>query len=155
MTERDPHGTDAHAPGAKLDDGKVQANLLGDFSLALTEVARVCTYGAVKYSRGGWQHVPDAVHRYDGAAWRHMLKARFEAHDADSGLLHRAHEAWNKLAAFELLLRELRSCPTGRHPGAADAAPQQAARGDSSAGKPVGPPTDNRWQSPDFDRWRP
>ncbi len=40
--ERDPHGTPAHVPGAKLDAGKVRAGLvLGDFAHALAEVAKV------------------------------------------------------------------------------------------------------------------
>jgi len=60
--------------------GKVMASLLKDFSLALTEVAKVCTYGASKYSRGGWQHVPEGIDRYDDAKWRHMLAERHESH---------------------------------------------------------------------------
>ena len=106
LLEQDPTGREAHEPGAKLDSGKVQASLLSDFSLALLEVAKVSTYGAQKYSRGGWQHVPEGVDRYNDAKWRHSLKERHESHDSESGLLHAAHEAWNCLARLELMLRD-------------------------------------------------
>lgn len=105
VEETDPTGRKASEPGAKLDSGKVMAALLKDFSLALTEVAKVSTFGAKKYTRGGWQSVPNGVDRYDDAKWRHMLKERHEPHDKDSGLLHAAHEAWNALARLELILR--------------------------------------------------
>lgn len=69
--EEDPHGTDAHTPGAKLDHGKI------DFTLvppeALKSIARVMEYGAKKYSRNGWKKVPDAPRRYFAAALRHMV----------------------------------------------------------------------------------
>jgi len=106
--EFDPTGTDAHAPGAKLDGGKCKAGVLSDFSLALMAVAEVGTHGADKYSRGGWQEVPDGETRYRDADWRHLLKSRHEDVDQDSGLLHDAHRAWNVLAALELRLRRER-----------------------------------------------
>ena len=54
--ERDPAGIPPHAPGAKLDGEKVMAELtLDGFSRALLAVAEVSTYGARKYSPGGWQ----------------------------------------------------------------------------------------------------
>jgi hypothetical protein len=105
-TETDPTGRSPHEPGAKLDAGKVMAGVLSDFSLALLEVAKVGTHGARKYSRGGWQSVPDGIARYTDALWRHLLKERHDALDADSGLLHAAHLAWNTLARLELILRE-------------------------------------------------
>lgn len=103
--ERDPNGKDPHAPGAKLDAGKVKAGVLADFALALTEVAKVGTFGAEKYTRGGWQEVPNAVERYSDAMWRHLLKARHETNDPDSGLTHLSHAAWNALAVLELIKR--------------------------------------------------
>jgi hypothetical protein len=106
--EFDPTGTDAHSPGAKLDGGKCKAGVLSDFSLALMAVAEVGTHGADKYSRGGWQEVPDGETRYRDADWRHLLKSRHEDVDQDSGLLHDAHQAWNILAALELRLRRER-----------------------------------------------
>lgn len=103
--ERDPNGVMQHEPGAKLDDGKVLAGILSDFSLALLAVAEVGTHGAAKYTRGGWQSVQGGETRYFDAEWRHLLKSRHETFDADSGLLHLAHQCWNTLARLELLLR--------------------------------------------------
>jgi len=104
--ERDPGGIDSHTPGAKLDEGKVLAGVLGDFAYALEMVARVGTFGALKYSRGGWQQVADGVTRYSDALWRHLLAERHQVDDMDSGLPHAAHLAWNALARLELMIRE-------------------------------------------------
>lgn len=105
-SERDPNGIDQHAPGAKLDAGKIMAGVLGDFGQALLAVAEVGTFGANKYTRGGWQSVENGTVRYTDAAWRHLLKEQSEALDADSNLLHAAHFAWNALARLELMIRE-------------------------------------------------
>lgn len=105
--ERDPHDLPPDAPGAKLDADKLRVDLVLDgFSLALTEVARVASYGARKYSEGGWQHVEQGEQRYRAAAGRHRLKRVRGTHDPDSGILHLAHEAWNVLAELELALRK-------------------------------------------------
>lgn len=108
MTEFDPTGKDPHSAGAKLDAGKLLPDLvLGDFARALTAVVEVGTFGAHKYSRSGWIHVPDGINRYGEAKQRHWLKEKAgEAYDPDSGLLHAAHEAWNALARLDLILRE-------------------------------------------------
>ena len=103
--ETDPNGINQHAPGAKLDDGKIMAGVLSDFSLALIEVAKVGTFGAKKYSRGGWQYVENGEERYMDALWRHLLAERHEPIDKESGLLAFAHLAWNSLARLELMLR--------------------------------------------------
>lgn len=100
--EADPTGRAPGDPGAKLDAGKPLAALLMDFSQALRQVVDIGTYGAQKYSRGGWQHVPDAEQRYLDAAWRHMLAAGPEGADRDTGFDHLAHAAWNLLAVLEL-----------------------------------------------------
>ncbi len=102
LGESDPHGKPLHTPGAKADAGKCLAGVLSDFALALQAVADVGTMGANKYSRGGWQSVPNAEERYFDAAWRHLLKARHEELDPDSGLPHLAHLAWNLLAVLEI-----------------------------------------------------
>lgn len=104
--ESDPNDVDQHAAGAKLDDGKIQAGVLKDFSLALKAVAEVGTFGANKYTRGGWQSVPNGIERYEDALWRHLLSERHEPADLDSGLLHEAHLAWNALSRLELMLRQ-------------------------------------------------
>lgn len=107
MTEHDPHGLSPGQPGAKLDAGKVQAGLLLDFSHALHAVALVATFGAAKYSPGGWMKVPDGPRRYTDALLRHQLAMGMgESHDPESGLLHAAHIAWNALAVLELELRQ-------------------------------------------------
>jgi len=103
---KDPNGINPHEPGAKLDAGKPLAGILMDFSLALRAVVDVGTFGARKYSRGGWQHVEDGITRYTDALWRHLLDEGCEQYDRESGLLHAAHLAWNALARLELILRE-------------------------------------------------
>ncbi len=102
--EKDPLGKKPGEPGAKLDQGKPMAGLLQDFGRALLAVAEVGTFGAKKYSRGGWQHVPDGVNRYTDAMLRHIL-VESEKIDRDSGLPHAAQTAWNALARLELMLR--------------------------------------------------
>lgn len=104
--EKDPNGVDPHQPGAKLDAGKILAAVLGDFSRALEEVAKVGTAGAKKYTRGGWQSVDNGPQRYTDALWRHLLKHGRELRDEDTGCFHLAQVAWNALATLELALRE-------------------------------------------------
>ncbi len=104
--ESDPNSVGQHEPGAKLDQGKVQAGVLGQFAKALLAVAEVGTHGAEKYSRGGWQSVENGIERYGDAGWRHKLKGAYEELDPDSKLKHKAHEVWNILAELELILRE-------------------------------------------------
>jgi len=105
MSERDPHGIDQHAPGAKLDHGKPLAGILLQFSKALRAVVDVGTFGANKYSRGGWQHVPNGVVRYTDAMLRHILEEPDNPISSD-GLLTAAQVAWNALARLELMLRK-------------------------------------------------
>lgn len=106
--ETDPHGKDPHAPGAKLDAGKPRMSLvLGAFGRALSEVAKVGTYGAQKYTDNGWLEVPNGIERYGDAGFRHRLKELGgETHDPDTKLHHAAHDAWNSLARLELILRQ-------------------------------------------------
>jgi hypothetical protein len=106
--EKDPSGLDQHAPGAKLDDGKLQPWLcFSGFSRALTEVAKVTTVGAKKYTRNGWMHVENGQERYMEAFGRHMLKlGAGEIMDTDTDVHHKAAMIWNLLASLELELRE-------------------------------------------------
>ena len=106
--EKDPHGIDQHKPGSKLDAGKPRLGLvLGAFGLALTEVGKVGTFGANKYTPNGWLSVPGGQERYTDAMLRHTLQeTEGELVDPDSGLVHAAHTAWNALARLELMLRE-------------------------------------------------
>jgi len=108
MKEQDPNGLKPSDPGAKLDAGKPDLDLvLGDFSRALVQVGNVGTFGANKYSRSGWLSVSNAQERYRSALLRHYFYERCgEQSDPESNLLHAAHLAWNSLAYLELLLRE-------------------------------------------------
>lgn len=106
--ESDPHGMSQHTPGAKVDAGKIRMHLItGGMARGITEVAKVGTFGAAKYSDNGWIAVPDGFRRYEDAQQRHAAKRHIgEIVDADSGLLHLAHEAWNALAKLDLYIRE-------------------------------------------------
>jgi hypothetical protein len=109
LTEKDPNGRNPHTPGAKLDDGKspVFQGLIDYFPRACMEVAKVSEFGAIKYTWKGYESVPDGVNRYQNALGRHLMYEAIEGPiTKDSGLLHKAHVAWNALAALELYLRE-------------------------------------------------
>lgn len=106
--EKDPIGLLPHAPGAKLDAGKVRMGLIYEgFAAALEQVAMVGTYGANKYSDNGWKSVSNGKSRYTDAMFRH-LTAEFkgEVFDKDTQLLHAAHTAWNALGRLDFILRE-------------------------------------------------
>ena len=105
--ELDPSGKSPKDPGAKLDANKpLAAQILGMFANALLAVADVGTFGASKYSMGGWQKVENGETRYGDARLRHFLyRSAGEEFDKDSDLPHLAHEAWNALAELELYLR--------------------------------------------------
>ena len=107
--EIDPTGRDMHDPGAKGDYGKTDPELImRGFARALDAVAQVATYGAKKYTRDGWESVPDGQRRYTSAMYRHLLaEHQGTSKDADTKLLHAAHTAWNALARLELQLRQL------------------------------------------------
>lgn len=107
LEELDPTGRNAGDPGAKLDAGKPRVGLMMQgFARALLAVSEVATFGAVKYSPGGWQYVPNGQERYDDAKGRHLLQGYIEDIDPETDLQHLAQEAWNALAKLELKLRE-------------------------------------------------
>jgi hypothetical protein len=105
--ECDPNGLDPHAPGAKLDAGKVRPSLVIEgMARAIWAVAEVATFGARKYTDGGWIEVPNGQTRYADAQYRHLLKrAMGEKLDPDSELEHLKHEAWGAMAKLDLYLR--------------------------------------------------
>lgn len=105
--ERDPNGTSLNEAGAKGDLGKARMDLLP--MEALMKVAEVMTYGANKYTDGGWREVPDGDKRYKAALLRHMVKEEFEDCDDETGMLHLAHEACNALFRLQLRLDEERN----------------------------------------------
>lgn len=96
----------------KYDKGKPPVGMIMEyFPRALLKVASVAGFGAKKYKRGSWQHVPNAFHRYTDAEYRHQLYSSFEELDPESRLPHLAHAAWNSLAVLELYLRERNDDP--------------------------------------------
>ncbi len=105
--ESDPTGKGQHEPGAKVDAGKVRPSLIVEgMARALWAVSKVATFGAAKYTDGGWILVPNGETRYADAGYRHVLRrAMGEDLDPDSEELHLAHEAWNALAKLDLHLR--------------------------------------------------
>ena len=115
LEEKDPHGLDQNAPGAKLDSGKTMPWLcIAGFSRALEEVAKVTTLGARKYTPNGWASVPEGTTRYMEAFGRHLLKlGQGELKDTGPNGLgdvyHISQCIWNLLAAHELQLRDLDS----------------------------------------------
>jgi hypothetical protein len=76
--------------GRKFDSNKTEYGLLPP--LALEEIAKVLTFGALKYERDNWQRVPDSKRRYFDALQRHIWAyKRGEQIDPESGLHHLAH----------------------------------------------------------------
>ena len=97
--------------------GKVQMNLFDEgFPNAVMEVAKVMTWAAENkgYKPHDWVNLPDAESSFPSAASRHRVKSLIqkvsglpvnECVDEESGILHKAHEAFNVLAELELMLR--------------------------------------------------
>jgi len=78
--------------GKKLDAGKPDWSLLPLKSLEST--VQALTFGAKKYKKDNWKHVPDAENRYFAAAIRHLSSYQAgEKLDKESNLPHLAHAA--------------------------------------------------------------
>lgn len=87
----------------KADAGKLLAAIpFQDFPDAFRELLKVCTFGAEKYERSSWKHVPDKEVRYADARARHFVSSFHETVDSESRISHLAHEAWNCLALLQL-----------------------------------------------------
>lgn len=102
--QHDPNGIDQHAPGAKLDAGKLRpALVLGGFASAVTAMVKVGSDGARKYTDNGWKTVPAGKARYEDALLRHLLAhLSGEVLDPESGSPHISHCMWNAAAIYEL-----------------------------------------------------
>ena len=100
----DPNGIDQHAPGAKLDAGKLRpALVLGGFASAVQAMVKVGSDGARKYTDNGWKTVSDGKARYEDALLRHLLAhLSGEVLDPESGSPHISHCMWNAAAIYEL-----------------------------------------------------
>lgn len=94
--------------GMKYDGGKQLGGLVyQDFTKAIKAVNAIGTFGAAKYKRSSWKHVPDAMVRYSDAGHRHLLDYYDgQKYDPESGLHHYAHYAWNVLAVLQLILEQ-------------------------------------------------
>ena len=104
LDQHDPNGIDQHAPGAKLDAGKLRpALVLGGFASAVQAMVKVGSDGARKYTDNGWKTVPDGKARYEDALLRHLLAhLSGEELDPESGSPHISHCMWNAAAIYEL-----------------------------------------------------
>lgn len=82
----------------KIDEGKAQHSFIPP--KALEEVAKVLTFGAVKYSPYSWTKVESS--RYLDATLRHLNQTRDgDNKDAESGLSHLAHAITNLMFLLE------------------------------------------------------
>lgn len=93
----------------KADAGKTDPTLFDQgMPRAIAMMTRVLDYGALKYAAHSWKKVPDAINRYEKAGRRHM-RDMDQGHnfDVESGLLHLAHEAINKMFVLELILMDM------------------------------------------------
>jgi hypothetical protein len=80
----------ATSGGRKFDGNKLEYGLLPP--LALEATVDVLTFGAQKYERDNWKHVPDSKRRYFDAVERHIWAwKKGEILDPESGKHHLAH----------------------------------------------------------------
>ena len=76
--------------GVKYDAGKLRYDLLPPEPVE--ELVKVLTYGATKYTDGGWKKVEPYKDRYLASTLRHLMAWRMgEVRDNESGLPHLAH----------------------------------------------------------------
>ena len=93
--------------GDKYDNGKPPvAEMLLDFDDSIMEISKVWDFGARKYAKDNWKKVPDAKNRYMNALCRHLLQAKNEPVDSESGISHIAHACFNALAVLHFDLEE-------------------------------------------------
>ncbi len=90
--------------GLKFDSDKPRYNLLP--ATAIDELAKILSFGAVKYAPNTWQNVDDGLERYRAALLRHTFAIQRGEHlDSESGLPHSAHAMC--CAAFIVELEKL------------------------------------------------
>lgn len=77
--------------GVKHDAGKPRYSLI--YWPFITGIARVLTYGALKYKEHNWKYVENAEERYKDAVIRHLMDA--DGLDPESGEDHLLHSACN------------------------------------------------------------
>lgn len=91
--------------GVKYDEGKLRFDLVP--INAVTELAKVLSFGAAKYAPNGWQKVEDPINRYYAALLRHLFAWRAgEKIDPESGLSHLSHVITNVVFLLEFELNK-------------------------------------------------
>jgi hypothetical protein len=84
----------------RFSEGKIRHDLVPPWSL--NEIARVYTYGTIKYDDDNWWKGLKWKKDVFGCILRHVWKwFRGEKFDDESGLHHMAHAAWNCIAIME------------------------------------------------------
>ena len=82
--------------GKKFDQTKTRFDLIDPYYHE--DLAKVLTYGAIKYEENNWQKLPDAKKRYIAALERHLNKVKKGIlFDHESTLQHTAHIACNAM----------------------------------------------------------
>ena len=98
--------------GKKYDGEKPRMYLLPP--KALTEVAKVLTFGANKYDEHNWKKLDNLQNRYTGAALRHIFAHMDgEELDPETGLDHLAHALCCLLFKLEAKLQDGKSKKEG------------------------------------------
>lgn len=91
--------------GVKYDGEKPRMYLLPP--KALTEVAKVLTFGASKYDENNWKKLDNLQNRYTGATLRHIFAHMDgEELDPETGLDHLAHALCCLLFKLEAKLED-------------------------------------------------
>ena len=84
----------------RFSEGKTRHDLVAPW--ALNEIARVYTYGTIKYDDDNWWKGLRWKKDVFGCILRHIWAwFRGEKNDDESGLHHLAHAAWNCMALME------------------------------------------------------
>ena len=85
---------------ARFSEGKIRYDLMAPW--ALEQIARVYTYGTIKYSDDNWWKGLKWKKDVFGCILRHVWKwFRGQQNDDESGIHHLAHAAWNCIALME------------------------------------------------------
>lgn len=99
--------------GKKFDGLKPKMHLLP--AKAVSEVAKVLTFGADKYGEFNWKNLDNLHDRYTSAALRHIFaNMDGEALDSESQYHHLAHAICCLLFRLEVILSEQTSKEEGR-----------------------------------------
>lgn len=85
---------------ARFSQGKIRHDLIAPW--ALDQIAKVYTYGTIKYDDDNWWKGLKWKKDVFGCILRHIWKwFRGERNDDESGVHHLAHAAWNCIALME------------------------------------------------------